>query len=163
MKKYYVIFGFVYWTLWFHFASFCLQNQYRFEGTGFPTIPQLIEHHYTTKQVITKKSGVVLLNPVIKVKHCVAFHFNKLFCSQSVVICCATSEAITFFFFLGQYEAIKFFITEIQRVHCSFPLTCATTFDIKLMSCSAVLKSTWPADVKSCVCFDFSLAMKKKM
>uniref|UniRef100_A0A671SF57 Tyrosine-protein kinase n=1 Tax=Sinocyclocheilus anshuiensis TaxID=1608454 RepID=A0A671SF57_9TELE len=41
-------------------------NQYRFEGTGFPTIPQLIEHHYTTKQVITKKSGVVLLNPVIK-------------------------------------------------------------------------------------------------
>uniref|UniRef100_A0A8C7M5Y3 non-specific protein-tyrosine kinase n=1 Tax=Oncorhynchus kisutch TaxID=8019 RepID=A0A8C7M5Y3_ONCKI len=39
---------------------------YRFEGTGFPTIPQLIEHHYTTKQVITKKSGVVLLNPVDK-------------------------------------------------------------------------------------------------
>nr|DBA23373.1 TPA: hypothetical protein GDO54_014290 [Pyxicephalus adspersus] len=37
-----------------------------FEGTGFPTIPQLIEHHYTTKQVITKKSGVVLLNPVVK-------------------------------------------------------------------------------------------------
>uniref|UniRef100_A0A8C2DIH7 non-specific protein-tyrosine kinase n=1 Tax=Cyprinus carpio TaxID=7962 RepID=A0A8C2DIH7_CYPCA len=41
-------------------------TNYRFEGTGFPTIPQLIEHHYTTKQVITKKSGVVLLNPVIK-------------------------------------------------------------------------------------------------
>uniref|UniRef100_A0A674B2T1 Tyrosine-protein kinase n=1 Tax=Salmo trutta TaxID=8032 RepID=A0A674B2T1_SALTR len=41
-------------------------NQYRFEGTGFPTIPQLIEHHYTSKQVITKKSGVVLLNPVDK-------------------------------------------------------------------------------------------------
>ncbi|EMP39928.1 Tyrosine-protein kinase Fer [Chelonia mydas] len=43
-------------------------NQYRFEGTGFPTIPQLIDHHYTTKQVITKKSGVVLLNPVVKVE-----------------------------------------------------------------------------------------------
>lgn len=43
------------------------QNQYRFEGTGFPTIPQLIEHHYSTKQVITKKSGVMLLNPVLKV------------------------------------------------------------------------------------------------
>lgn len=45
------------------------QNQYRFEGTGFPTIPQLIEHHYSTKQVITKKSGVMLLNPVLKVLH----------------------------------------------------------------------------------------------
>lgn len=40
---------------------------YRFEGTGFSNIPQLIEHHYTTKQVITKKSGVVLLNPIPKV------------------------------------------------------------------------------------------------
>uniref|UniRef100_A0A3P9PST8 SH2 domain-containing protein n=1 Tax=Poecilia reticulata TaxID=8081 RepID=A0A3P9PST8_POERE len=42
-------------------------SQYRFEGTGFPTIPQLIEHHFSSKQVITKKSGVVLLNPVVKV------------------------------------------------------------------------------------------------
>ncbi|XP_021235415.1 tyrosine-protein kinase Fer isoform X2 [Numida meleagris] len=49
-------------------------NQYRFEGTGFPTIPQLIEHHYTTKQVITKKSGVVLLNPVVKDKKWVLNH-----------------------------------------------------------------------------------------
>ncbi|XP_038827070.1 tyrosine-protein kinase Fer isoform X3 [Salvelinus namaycush] len=49
-----------------HFIIQFADNQYRFEGTGFPTIPQLIEHHYTTKQVITKKSGVVLLNPVIK-------------------------------------------------------------------------------------------------
>uniref|UniRef100_A0A673LD67 Tyrosine-protein kinase n=1 Tax=Sinocyclocheilus rhinocerous TaxID=307959 RepID=A0A673LD67_9TELE len=60
-----------------HFIIQFAENQYRFEGTGFPTIPQLIEHHYTTKQVITKKSGVVLLNPVIKVKHCLSFHFNK--------------------------------------------------------------------------------------
>ncbi|NXN73475.1 FER kinase, partial [Himantopus himantopus] len=49
-----------------HFIIQYADNQYRFEGTGFPTIPQLIEHHYTTKQVITKKSGVVLLNPVVK-------------------------------------------------------------------------------------------------
>uniref|UniRef100_A0A8C7M5X7 Tyrosine-protein kinase n=1 Tax=Oncorhynchus kisutch TaxID=8019 RepID=A0A8C7M5X7_ONCKI len=49
-----------------HFIIQFADNQYRFEGTGFPTIPQLIEHHYTTKQVITKKSGVVLLNPVDK-------------------------------------------------------------------------------------------------
>lgn len=46
---------------------FFLQNLYRFEGTGFSNIPQLIDHHYTTKQVITKKSGVVLLNPIPKV------------------------------------------------------------------------------------------------
>ncbi|XP_050801691.1 tyrosine-protein kinase Fer isoform X8 [Gopherus flavomarginatus] len=51
-----------------HFIIQYADNQYRFEGTGFPTIPQLIDHHYTTKQVITKKSGVVLLNPVVKVE-----------------------------------------------------------------------------------------------
>ncbi|CAH6792005.1 Fer [Phodopus roborovskii] len=42
-------------------------NLYRFEGTGFSNIPQLIDHHFSTKQVITKKSGVVLLNPIPKV------------------------------------------------------------------------------------------------
>ncbi|XP_075581687.1 tyrosine-protein kinase Fer-like isoform X2 [Pelecanus crispus] len=51
-----------------HFIIQYADNQYRFEGTGFPTIPQLIDHHYTTKQIITKKSGVVLLNPVVKDK-----------------------------------------------------------------------------------------------
>uniref|UniRef100_A0A674H5X6 Tyrosine-protein kinase n=1 Tax=Taeniopygia guttata TaxID=59729 RepID=A0A674H5X6_TAEGU len=57
-----------------HFIIQYADNQYRFEGTGFPTIPQLIEHHYTTKQVITKKSGVVLLNPVVKDKKWVLSH-----------------------------------------------------------------------------------------
>ncbi|XP_067839030.1 tyrosine-protein kinase Fer isoform X2 [Heptranchias perlo] len=57
-----------------HFIIQYADNQYRFEGTGFPTIPQLIEHHYTTKQVITKKSGVVLLNPVVKDKKWVLNH-----------------------------------------------------------------------------------------
>ncbi|XP_064412738.1 tyrosine-protein kinase Fer isoform X2 [Latimeria chalumnae] len=57
-----------------HFIIQYADNQYRFEGTGFPTIPQLIDHHYTTKQVITKKSGVVLLNPVIKDKKWVLNH-----------------------------------------------------------------------------------------
>uniref|UniRef100_A0A673ATI4 Tyrosine-protein kinase n=1 Tax=Sphaeramia orbicularis TaxID=375764 RepID=A0A673ATI4_9TELE len=49
-----------------HFIIQYADSQYRFEGTGFSTIPQLIEHHFSTKQVITKKSGVVLLNPVDK-------------------------------------------------------------------------------------------------
>uniref|UniRef100_A0A2K6FK34 Tyrosine-protein kinase n=1 Tax=Propithecus coquereli TaxID=379532 RepID=A0A2K6FK34_PROCO len=50
-----------------HFIIQFVDNLYRFEGTGFSNIPQLIDHHYTTKQVITKKSGVVLLNPIPKV------------------------------------------------------------------------------------------------
>ncbi|XP_061479693.1 tyrosine-protein kinase Fer isoform X3 [Rhineura floridana] len=33
-----------------HFIIQYADTQYRFEGTGFSTIPQLIEHHYTTKQ-----------------------------------------------------------------------------------------------------------------
>ncbi|XP_048450649.1 tyrosine-protein kinase Fer isoform X2 [Rhincodon typus] len=57
-----------------HFIIQYADNQYRFEGTGFPTIPQLMEHHYSTKQVITKKSGVVLLNPVVKDKKWVLNH-----------------------------------------------------------------------------------------
>ncbi|XP_027023807.1 tyrosine-protein kinase Fer isoform X1 [Tachysurus fulvidraco] len=57
-----------------HFIIQFADNQYRFEGTGFPTIPQLIEHHYSTKQVITKKSGVTLLNPVLKDKKWILNH-----------------------------------------------------------------------------------------
>ncbi|XP_055421847.1 tyrosine-protein kinase Fer isoform X11 [Bubalus kerabau] len=49
-----------------HFIIQYVDNMYRFEGTGFSNIPQLIDHHYTTKQVITKKSGVILLNPIPK-------------------------------------------------------------------------------------------------
>uniref|UniRef100_A0AAV2ISV7 non-specific protein-tyrosine kinase n=1 Tax=Knipowitschia caucasica TaxID=637954 RepID=A0AAV2ISV7_KNICA len=48
--------------------------QYRFEGTGFPSIPQLIEHHVSSKQVITKKSGVVLHRPVAKDKKWILNH-----------------------------------------------------------------------------------------
>ncbi|XP_077944681.1 tyrosine-protein kinase Fer isoform X2 [Gasterosteus aculeatus] len=57
-----------------HFIIQYADTQYRFEGTGFSTIPQLIEHHFSTKQVITKKSGVVLLNPVVKDKKWILNH-----------------------------------------------------------------------------------------
>ncbi|XP_016077463.1 PREDICTED: tyrosine-protein kinase Fer isoform X2 [Miniopterus natalensis] len=57
-----------------HFIIQNVDNMYRFEGTGFSNIPQLIDHHYTTKQVITKKSGVVLLNPIPKDKKWVLNH-----------------------------------------------------------------------------------------
>ncbi|XP_074546000.1 tyrosine-protein kinase Fer isoform X2 [Halichoeres trimaculatus] len=57
-----------------HFIIQYADSQYRFEGTGFSTIPQLIEHHFSTKHVITKKSGVVLLNPVIKDKKWILNH-----------------------------------------------------------------------------------------
>uniref|UniRef100_H3BWY8 Tyrosine-protein kinase n=1 Tax=Tetraodon nigroviridis TaxID=99883 RepID=H3BWY8_TETNG len=57
-----------------HFIIQFADGQYRFEGTGFTTIPQLIEHHFSSKQVITKKSGVVLLNPVVKDKKWILNH-----------------------------------------------------------------------------------------
>uniref|UniRef100_A0A8C3G060 Tyrosine-protein kinase n=1 Tax=Cyclopterus lumpus TaxID=8103 RepID=A0A8C3G060_CYCLU len=57
-----------------HFIIQYADSQYRFEGTGFSTIPQLIEHHFTSKQLITKKSGVVLLNPVVKDKKWILNH-----------------------------------------------------------------------------------------
>uniref|UniRef100_A0A8C6PD83 Tyrosine-protein kinase n=1 Tax=Nothobranchius furzeri TaxID=105023 RepID=A0A8C6PD83_NOTFU len=57
-----------------HFIIQYADSQYRFEGTGFSTIPQLIEHHFSTQQVITKKSGVVLLKPVIKDKKWILNH-----------------------------------------------------------------------------------------
>ncbi|XP_078127080.1 tyrosine-protein kinase Fer isoform X1 [Sander vitreus] len=57
-----------------HFIIQYADSQYRFEGTGFSTIPQLIEHHFSTKQVITKKSGVVLLNPVVMDKKWILNH-----------------------------------------------------------------------------------------
>ncbi|XP_058473061.1 tyrosine-protein kinase Fer isoform X2 [Solea solea] len=57
-----------------HFIIQYADSQYRFEGTGFGTIPQLIEHHFSSKQVITKKSGVVLLNPVVKDKKWILNH-----------------------------------------------------------------------------------------
>ncbi|XP_063094177.1 tyrosine-protein kinase Fer isoform X2 [Cavia porcellus] len=57
-----------------HFIMQYVDNLYRFEGPGFSSIPQLIDHHYTTKQVITKKSGVVLLNPVPKDKKWILNH-----------------------------------------------------------------------------------------
>nr|KAF6366196.1 FER tyrosine kinase [Pipistrellus kuhlii] len=57
-----------------HFIIQYIDSLYRFEGTGFSNIPQLIEHHFTTKKVITKKSGVVLLNPIAKDKKWVLSH-----------------------------------------------------------------------------------------
>ncbi|XP_075885128.1 tyrosine-protein kinase Fer [Nelusetta ayraudi] len=57
-----------------HFIIQLADSQYRFEGTGFSTIPQLIEHHFSSKQVITKKSGVILLNPVVKDKKWILNH-----------------------------------------------------------------------------------------
>ncbi|EPQ07910.1 Tyrosine-protein kinase Fer [Myotis brandtii] len=57
-----------------HFIIQYVDSLYRFEGTGFSNIPQLIDHHFTTKQVITKKSGVVLLNPIVRDKKWLLSH-----------------------------------------------------------------------------------------
>lgn len=75
---------------------------YRFEGTGFSNIPQLIEHHYTTKQVITKKSGVVLLNPIPKVGiyiyTSIYFFYFYFFKNASSVNISHGTESSKFFF-----------------------------------------------------------------
>ncbi|XP_030786393.1 tyrosine-protein kinase Fes/Fps isoform X3 [Rhinopithecus roxellana] len=48
--------------------SSALQNLYRLEGEGFPSIPLLIDHLLSTQQPLTKKSGVVLHRAVPKDK-----------------------------------------------------------------------------------------------
>lgn len=45
-----------------------LQNMYRLEGEGFPTIPLLIEHLLQSQQPITRKSGIILARAVPKVR-----------------------------------------------------------------------------------------------
>lgn len=44
-----------------------LQNMYRLEGEGFPTIPLLVEHLLQSQQPVTRKSGIVLARAVPKV------------------------------------------------------------------------------------------------
>lgn len=44
-----------------------LQNLYRLEGDGFPSIPLLIDHLLHSQQPLTKKSGIVLSRAVPKV------------------------------------------------------------------------------------------------
>lgn len=45
-----------------------LQNLYRLEGDGFPTIPLLVDHLLHSQQPITRKSGIVLARAVPKVR-----------------------------------------------------------------------------------------------
>ncbi|XP_011803656.1 PREDICTED: tyrosine-protein kinase Fes/Fps isoform X1 [Colobus angolensis palliatus] len=49
-------------------GSPALQNLYRLEGEGFPSIPLLIDHLLSTQQPLTKKSGVLLHRAVPKDK-----------------------------------------------------------------------------------------------
>nr|XP_027775779.1 tyrosine-protein kinase Fes/Fps isoform X1 [Marmota flaviventris] len=51
-----------------HFIIQSLDNLYRLEGDGFPSIPLLIDHLLCSRQPLTKKSGVVLYRPVPKDK-----------------------------------------------------------------------------------------------
>ncbi|XP_072258858.1 tyrosine-protein kinase Fes/Fps isoform X2 [Pyxicephalus adspersus] len=51
-----------------HFIIQCVDNMYRLEGEGFLTIPLLIDHFLKTKQVVTKKSGVILNKAIVKDK-----------------------------------------------------------------------------------------------
>ncbi|XP_066491171.1 tyrosine-protein kinase Fes/Fps [Tiliqua scincoides] len=51
-----------------HFILQAADNLYRLEGEAFPTIPLLIDHFLKAKQPLTRRSGVVLLKPVVKDK-----------------------------------------------------------------------------------------------
>lgn len=51
-----------------HFIIQCIDNLYRLEGEAFPTIPLLIDNFLKTKQVVTKKSGVILTKAIVKDK-----------------------------------------------------------------------------------------------
>ena len=37
---------------------------FKLEGETFPTIPQLIDHHYQNRSIIQSSTGVILINPV---------------------------------------------------------------------------------------------------
>ncbi|XP_040198419.1 tyrosine-protein kinase Fes/Fps [Rana temporaria] len=51
-----------------HFIIQCVDNMYRLEGEGFSTIPLLIDHFLKNKQMVTKKSGVILTKAIVKDK-----------------------------------------------------------------------------------------------
>ncbi|XP_029437607.1 tyrosine-protein kinase Fer-like [Rhinatrema bivittatum] len=53
-----------------HFIIQCINNEYLFEldGKRFPTIPLLINFHLKNRQVLTKKSQVLLRRPITKAK-----------------------------------------------------------------------------------------------
>ncbi|XP_056428014.1 tyrosine-protein kinase Fes/Fps isoform X3 [Hyla sarda] len=51
-----------------HFIIQCIDNLYRLEGESFPTIPLLIDNFLKTKQVVTKRSGVILNKAIVKDK-----------------------------------------------------------------------------------------------
>ncbi|XP_068131364.1 tyrosine-protein kinase Fes/Fps isoform X2 [Hyperolius riggenbachi] len=51
-----------------HFIIQSVDNTYRLEGEGFSTIPLLVDHFLKSKQVVTKKSGVILTKAIVKDK-----------------------------------------------------------------------------------------------
>ncbi|XP_033921850.1 tyrosine-protein kinase Fes/Fps isoform X2 [Melopsittacus undulatus] len=51
-----------------HFIIQAVDNTYRLEGDGFPTIPLLIDHLLQSQQPVTRKSGVVLARAIPKDK-----------------------------------------------------------------------------------------------
>ncbi|XP_076583428.1 tyrosine-protein kinase Fes/Fps isoform X1 [Chaetodon auriga] len=51
-----------------HFLIQNTDNLYRLDGESFPSIPQLIHHLLSSRQHITKRSNILLKNPVLKDK-----------------------------------------------------------------------------------------------
>ncbi|KAG8440602.1 hypothetical protein GDO86_006378 [Hymenochirus boettgeri] len=51
-----------------HFIIQCVDNLYKLEGEGFPTIPLLIDHFLKNKQAVTRRSGAILNKAIVKDK-----------------------------------------------------------------------------------------------
>ena len=46
--------------------SVFLQGGWRFEGSVFPTISELVNHQYHSGEPVTNKSGTILSNPILR-------------------------------------------------------------------------------------------------
>ncbi|XP_066557715.1 tyrosine-protein kinase Fes/Fps [Amia ocellicauda] len=51
-----------------HFIIQSVDNMYRLDGEGFPTVPLLVDHILNGQQHVTKKSNIVLRRPILKDK-----------------------------------------------------------------------------------------------
>ncbi|XP_052785913.1 tyrosine-protein kinase Fer-like isoform X2 [Mya arenaria] len=55
-----------YWNGYRHFIIQYADNGWRFEGSVYPTIPELVTHQYESGVAVTNKSGTILSKPILR-------------------------------------------------------------------------------------------------
>ncbi|XP_060582980.1 tyrosine-protein kinase Fer-like [Ruditapes philippinarum] len=55
-----------YWQGYRHFIIQFQEGGWRFEGSTYPTIPELVNHQYHSGQPVTNKSGTILSKPILR-------------------------------------------------------------------------------------------------